>query len=232
MHHRQVESPAKAITRPPPNSWLTSSGSSSLPSASARIVAPGLTPPRSGSRRPAAEAWPRPRHSPSPRRPRSRAKCRRLRGVGLHPQRAGQVHVLADRVRPSFCRSRRSISTGRTSASGVSKYPPGPKVWKPPSMIRPLPSIDRVLELLQFRRREGRGIDVAEDIDVVFARLEQFHQVAGLRLLDVPRIDADGIDLDVPRGVQRTAEELLLHAEIAFDIQHVQAALEHLHERA
>ena len=91
---------------------------------------------------------------------------------------------------------------------------------------------DRVLELLQFRLLEGRGIDVAKDIDVIFARLEQFLQIAGLRLFEVPRIEADEIDLDVARGIQRTTQKFLFHAEIAFDIQHVQSAFEHLHERA
>ena len=32
------------------------------------------------------------------------------------------------------------------------------------------------------------------------------------------------------RGVQRAAEELLFHAEVAFDVEHVQAAFEHLHK--
>ena len=70
-------------------------------------------------------------------------------------------------------------------------------------MIRPLPWLFTVsFELLQLVVREDRGINVAEDVDVVLARLQAFREVGRPGLLDVEGIDANGIDLNVARGVQ------------------------------
>ena len=62
-------------------------------------------------------------------------------------------------------------------------------------------------------------------------RREALGQV-GRPLLRGRAIEPHVVDLDVGRGIERAAEELLLDAQRAFEVQHVQAAFEHVDERA
>ncbi len=131
---------------------------------------------------------------------------------GLHPQRAGQMQVVAER-RIQRIALRVLHDYGQDGGQHGVEVSAGTEAVKAAQHDQAAAALDRLLELFQFRRLEDLGMNVAEDIDVVFPRLERFDQLDRFRLLDMVRIDADGIDLDVPRGIQRAADEFLFHAE-------------------
>ena len=98
-------------------------------------------------------------------------------------------------------------------------------------MISPAPRLTHSARSASSSPSKARRIDVAEDVGVVLARLETIGEIGG-PALRVAGIEPHVIDLDVGRGIERTADELLLDPQRPFDVQHVQPALEHVDEGA
>ena len=164
-------------------------------------------------------------------------------------QRAGKLDVGTDRIAQLLplelvhldrqqLRQRRSAVSARTETFKAAEHDQAlaaVDIFAQEFEDRPLAFLFIVRAELRFFFRaemdlEGGGIDVAEDVDVVLVALEKFGQIAGPRF-GAAGIEANGIDFDIARGVERAAEEFLFHAESPLDIKHAQAAFEHLHER-
>ncbi len=96
---------------------------------------------------------------------------------------------------------------------------------------QPGPLMDHAGQGRQFVRPQRFAIDVADDVDVVFAAgevgLEVERPLAGVAFRQTQIIH-----LDVGRSVERAAEKLLFHAQRPFEIEDVQPPFEHGDERA